>query len=106
MEATERPAADDFVSIMNALRSGAMDLDDAPEPFVEAFSAMTKRSREELKAGFRRDAEREANAPKAGMPAPDFELELLSPEGERTDLTRRLSAFRGKPVALAFGSYT
>ena len=106
METTERPAADDFRSIMNALRSGAMDLDDAPEPFVDAFGAMTKRTREELKADVRREAERETGSPKVGSPAPDFELELLSPEGERTDVTRRLSAYRGKPVALAFGSYT
>jgi len=50
--------------------------------------------------------EREKRIPPVGAMATDFELELLSPKGERTSETLRLSSFRGKPVALAFGSYT
>ncbi|MGD9889849.1 MAG: peroxiredoxin family protein [Dehalococcoidia bacterium] len=38
--------------------------------------------------------------PKPGEPAPDFELE--STDGERV----RLSALRGRPVVLIFGSVT
>lgn len=46
--------------------------------------------------------EREAAAPKAGQPAPDFEL--ADPEGKAKV---RLSDFKGKrPVVLLFGSYT
>lgn len=45
---------------------------------------------------------REPSAPKAGTPAPDFEL--TDPSGEKTV---RLSSFKGKaPVVLIFGSYT
>jgi hypothetical protein len=50
--------------------------------------------------------EREKRAPAVGSAAPDFELERLSAEGERTGETERLSAHRGRPVALVFGSYT
>ena len=46
---------------------------------------------------------REAAAPNAGAPAPDFELPRLD---DRSPMVR-LSEFRGKrPVALIFGSYT
>ena len=38
--------------------------------------------------------------------APDFELEGLAPDRSRTGETVRLSALRGMPVALVFGSYT
>ncbi len=50
--------------------------------------------------------ERESRVAPVGAMAPDFELEQLSPEGDRTGETTRLSSFRGRPVALAFGSYT
>jgi hypothetical protein len=51
-------------------------------------------------------AEREKHAPPVGAPAPDFELERLSPEGKRTGTPLRLSSLRGQLVALVFGSYT
>ncbi len=51
-------------------------------------------------------AERENHAPPVSTPAPDFELERLSPEGKRTGTPLRLSSLRGQPVALIFGSYT
>ena len=50
--------------------------------------------------------EREKRTPAIGSAAPDFELERLSPEGERTGQTEKLSTHRGRPVALVFGSYT
>ena len=43
----------------------------------------------------------DANAPKVGDLAPDFELPAA-----RGDDRTRLSALRGKPVALIFGSFT
>jgi hypothetical protein len=45
---------------------------------------------------------REEHAPRAGDPAPDFELPVLHGDGR----TVRLSNLRGRPVALIFGSYT
>ena len=106
MDADTAPPPDDFVSLMKGLRSGSVELDDCPEPFVESLTQMMQRSREELRASFRHDAEREARAPGVGTEAPDFALELLSPAGERTGEVRRLSAHLGRPVALVFGSYT
>ena len=50
--------------------------------------------------------EREKKVAPVGAMAPDFKLEQLSPEGDQTGETTRLSSFRGRPVALAFGSYT
>jgi len=50
--------------------------------------------------------ERESRVAPVGAMAPDFKLEQLSPEGDQTGETTRLSSFRGRPVALAFGSYT
>jgi hypothetical protein len=46
--------------------------------------------------------EAEARAPEAGDPAPNFDLALLNGDGQRV----RLSALRGRPVGLIFGSYT
>ena len=43
----------------------------------------------------------DANAPKVGDLAPDFELPAA-----RGDGTAQLSLRRGKPVALIFGSFT
>jgi hypothetical protein len=49
---------------------------------------------------------RQARVPQPGTVAPDFELEMVTharkPTGERI----RLSALRGWPVGLVFGSYT
>ena len=49
---------------------------------------------------------RDRKTPPVGSEAPDFEIERLSPRGERTGQTFRLSSVRGRPVALVFGSYT
>lgn len=50
--------------------------------------------------------EREQLAPEEGTPAPDFEVERLDRDGQRTGRMFKLSSTRGQPVALAFGSYT
>ncbi len=50
--------------------------------------------------------ERDKDSPQIGAEAPDFELERLSPEGQRTGENLRLSSLRGKPVGLIFGSFT
>ncbi len=50
-----------------------------------------------------RDDER---SPQVGDLAPDFELERLANTGARAGQLLKLSALRGKPVGLIFGSYT
>ncbi|MDP6707602.1 MAG: hypothetical protein QF893_14755 [Alphaproteobacteria bacterium] len=49
---------------------------------------------------------REARAPAVGEPAPDFQVERLSPAGKRTGEFFRLSEQRGRSLGLVFGSYT
>lgn len=49
---------------------------------------------------------RQASALKVGDVAPDFELERLDRSRKRTGDFVKLSSLRGRPVALAFGSYT
>ncbi len=83
---------------------------------IELPPQIAKLTDEELKKrGMTRDgftkrwAERlklDESAPQVGEPAPDFELELLTPAGKRTGELFKLSSARGKPVGLIFGSYT
>lgn len=49
---------------------------------------------------------RQDGAPKVGDTAPDFEIERLDRSKKRTGEYVKLSSLRGRPVALAFGSYT
>ncbi len=50
--------------------------------------------------------ERDVASPPVGAPAPDFELEVMDGDGNRTGEFFTLSSVRGKPVGLIFGSYT
>jgi hypothetical protein len=63
-------------------------------------------TREGMRAGYERRLEEDKKSPQVGDLAPDFELERLSPTGARTGDRVTLSALRGKPVGLVFGSYT
>ena len=49
---------------------------------------------------------REAQVPQVGSEAPDFIADVLDPDRKRTGEQVQLSKLRGKPVAIAFGSYT
>ena len=49
---------------------------------------------------------REKRVPRAGSPAPGFELERLDKAGKRTGEFVSLAASLGRPVVLYFGSYT
>lgn len=49
---------------------------------------------------------RQVRVPKVGTEAPDFELDVLDRDRQRTGKKVRLSSLRGKPVAMIFGSYT
>lgn len=66
----------------------------------------TGETREQYEAMVRERSLRDRTAPKAGEPAPDFEIERLTPAGKRSGEMFRLSSTRGRPVALVFGSYT
>ena len=46
------------------------------------------------------------NAPKVGEDAPDFNIERLDDNGNRTGEMERLSDHFGTPIGLIFGSYT
>ncbi|MAF49353.1 MAG: hypothetical protein QGH73_02435 [Rhodospirillales bacterium] len=61
---------------------------------------------EELDQMFADQKARQVRVPAVGEPAPDFEAELIDRNRKRTGETVKLSALRGKPVALVFGSYT
>ena len=50
--------------------------------------------------------ERQSRVPRVGTPAPDFEIERIDRDRKRTGERVRLSALKGRPVALVFGSYT
>jgi hypothetical protein len=63
-------------------------------------------SREDFEEVIARQAAREKNTPATGTRAPDFELERLDDQGQLSEETVRLSALRGRPVGLIFGSYT
>lgn len=49
---------------------------------------------------------REPQVPRVGAIAPDFTAERLGKGRQRTGEFVTLSGLRGRPVALAFGSYT
>lgn len=105
-DAERQPDRAQVMKAMRGLSSGHLSPDDVPADVLEALARMTRQTPEGIAAWGRRKREREAGSPRPGSPAPDFELELLSAEGKRTGERRRLSAHRGRPVALIFGSYT
>jgi hypothetical protein len=49
---------------------------------------------------------RQVRVPQPGTTAPDFALDMVTWEWKRTGEKVRLSALRGQPVGLIFGSYT
>ncbi len=87
---------------VSQVQKAMVDPDKIPDEVFERMNI----SREDFKEVVARMAERDARTPPVGSPAPDFELELLDAQGQRTGEYRRLSSHRGRPVALVFGSYT
>ena len=49
---------------------------------------------------------RQVGVPQPGAIAPDFELDVATRDRKPTGERVRLSALRGQPVGLVFGSYT
>ena len=61
---------------------------------------------DEFDAMMAREKGREPRVPAVGDMAPDFTAERLDRQRRRTGEFVTLSKLRGRPVALAFGSYT
>jgi hypothetical protein len=78
------------------------NIDEIPDHVFEKLNL----TREEFTAIRDEREAADAKTPAVGSEAPDFEIERLSSNGDRTGETFRLSSLRGRPVALAFGSYT
>ena len=66
------------------------------------FESMDDNARAQMLEAQRESQDREKRVPQAGSIAPDFDLPVLDGDGQRV----RLSALRGRPVGLIFGSYT
>ncbi len=67
---------------------------------------VSKISQEELEAHIEYEKGREEKVPAVGSIAPDFIADVLGANRKRTGEKIQLSNLRGKPVAIAFGSYT
>lgn len=63
-------------------------------------------SEAEFDAHMAEEKAREAIVPKVGSMAPDFIADVLGSDRKRTGEQVMLSALRGKPVGIVFGSYT
>ena len=72
----------------------------------EVWLEISDMSADEFDAMMAKQKARQGGALKAGIEAPDFEIERLDRWRKRTGQFVKLSDLRGRPVALAFGSYT
>lgn len=81
---------------------GAMDMAARRKVWLEISNI----SEEEFEAHMAEEKAREADVPQVGTEAPDFIADVLGPNRQRTGQQVKLSELRGKPVALAFGSFT
>ncbi|MBT5049432.1 MAG: hypothetical protein HOM58_13115 [Rhodospirillaceae bacterium] len=81
---------------------GAMDMVTRKNVWVEISDI----DEEHLNGHMAEEKAREAHVPQVGSEAPDFVADVLDPNRKRTGEQVQLSKLRGKPVAIAFGSYT
>ncbi len=81
---------------------GAMDMATRRQLWIDISDI----SEEQFDAHMATEKAREAIVPKVGSVAPDFVADVLGDNRKRTGEKIRLSDLRGKPVAIAFGSYT
>ena len=77
-----------------------------PDKIPERVWKQMNITREEFGVIREQMLEREKLAPPVGSEAPDFHLRRLDEDGKPTGERVLLSAHRGRPVALVFGSYT
>jgi hypothetical protein len=81
---------------------GAMDMAQRRKVWLEISDI----SEAEFEAHMAEEKAREAVVPQVGTMAPDFVADVLHRDRRRTGEQVRLSALRGKPVGIVFGSYT
>ena len=81
---------------------GAMDMAQRKKVWLEISDI----SEAEFEAHMAEEKAREAIVPKVGSMAPDFVADVLGSDRKRTAEQVMLSALRGKPVGIVFGSYT
>jgi len=77
-----------------------------PEERKQSWLEISVISEEQFDAMRAHQAARQEKVPQPGDEAPDFKIDVLDRDRQRTGETVQLSALRGKPVALMFGSYT
>lgn len=84
-----------------------------PERFEKIIATISEEelahrglNRTQFRARLQERVERDVHSPKVGQQAPESRLERLSPDGYRSGEFIDLSAYRGRPVGLIFGSYT
>ncbi len=78
-------------------------------PFEErkkVWLEISDMTEDEFDAMMAANKERRSRVPQVGTRAPDFEIEQIDRDRKRTGEMVRLSALKGRPVALVFGSYT
>jgi hypothetical protein len=85
-----------------AMQGAAMTPDERKKMWL-SISDITEGQFDALQAA---QKARQIRVPQPGTTAPDFELEIVSRERKPTGDKARLSALRGQPVGLIFGSYT
>ena len=81
---------------------GAMSMEQRRKVWLEISDI----SEDEFEAHMTGEKAREAIVPKIGSEAPDFVADVLDRDRRRTGAQVRLSALRGKPVGIVFGSFT
>lgn len=77
-----------------------------PEERKKMWLSISDITEEQFDARQAAQKARQTRVPQPGTSAPDFELDVLTRERERSGERVRLSALRDKPVGLIFGSYT
>ena len=80
--------------------------EDGLQKISDEYLKVRGMSRQDLREHMERRVLRDANSPQVGETAPEFELEILSPQGKRAGETLKLSSFWQKLLGLIFGSYT
>ncbi len=78
-------------------------MEEKKKVWIEISDHLTEESFDAMMAAH---AARETRVPRVGDMAPDFRIERLDREKKRTGEYVQLSALRGRPVALLFGSFT
>ena len=83
--------------------SGSLSMEEKKKVWIEISDHMTE---EKFDAMMAEHSAREADLPRVGVMAPDFRIERLDRDRKRSGDYVQLSALRGRPVALLFGSFT